>query len=293
MHEGLRNLASCDRRVLIAMSTALSLTSLFASRIALATDIPKDSTMQIQKDEDFYDQLAKSTLQVISGLSLGSGFLFRRSDICITNFHVVENAANSSSSISVRNTELNQDRPATIISQSKDQDYAILRLATPLPQTMTPLGARTSGEIRRGSEIAFAGYPHGQPPLLVNKAWVSSTVEADSFVIGGNINAGDSGGPVVNRSTGKVAGIASARRFIGGPQMQEIKAQQDKLIAYLRSISGHGSVAIMGIDFGSFAQVMAESLDIIQEAMILNANTGIGIVRTIGPVASAYEALKM
>jgi S1-C subfamily serine protease len=278
----------------MAMSAGLSLASLFATRIALATpETTKDSIVQTNNDQEFYDQVAKSTLQVISGQSLGSGFAFRRRDICITNFHVVENAANSGSTVIARNTEFNQERSATIIGQSKEQDYAILRLATPLLETMSPFDAEPPGGIQRGSEIAFAGYPHGQPPLLVNKAWVSSLVETDGFVIGGNINAGNSGGPVVSRSTGKVVGIASARRFIGGPQMQEIKAQQDKLIAYLRSIAGHGSVAIMGIDFGSFAQVMAESLDIMQETMILNANTGIGIVRAIGPVVSAYESLKI
>jgi hypothetical protein len=75
--------------------------------------------------------------------------------------------------------------------------------------------------------------------------------------------------------------------------MQEIKAEQDKLIAYLKSIGGHGGVSIMGIDFGSFAQVMAESLNLMQEAMILNANTGIGIVRSIAPVVKSYEDLNL
>src|SRR5207245_2207181 len=156
------------------------------------------------------------------------------------------------------NTELNEQRSATIIDHSRDQDYAILRLQAALPEGMTPLDAETTAEVPRGTEIAFAGYPHGQPPLLVNKAWVSASLGTDGFIIGGNINAGNSGGPVVSRATGRVLGIASARRFIGGPQMQQIKAEQDKLIAYLKSIGGHASAAIMGIDFGSFAQVMAE-----------------------------------
>ncbi|MFZ2004339.1 MAG: hypothetical protein WAV02_04600, partial [Stellaceae bacterium] len=69
--------------------------------------------------------------------------------------------------------------------------------------------------------------------------------------------------------------------------------QQDILINYLRSVSGHGSVSIMGVDFGSFAQVMAESLNLIQQAMISNANTGIGIVRAIEPANVAFDAAKL
>jgi S1-C subfamily serine protease len=283
-------LQNLDRRTILAVGAVCAAAAVL---VRVSSSTAKEKELNLPADQEFYDSLAKSTIQVVSGSSVGSGFVFRRSDIVVTNNHVIENAVQGNIAIVVRNTEVNEQRPATILSRSSDQDYAILRLEAALPDTMVPLDANPAAEVRRGTEIAFAGYPHGQPPLLVNKAWVSGTLGIEAFVIGGNFNAGNSGGPVVDRGTGKVLGIASARRFLGGPQMQEIKTEQDRLIAYLSSITGHGGVSIMGIDFASFAQVMAASLNHLQEAMILNANTGIGIVRGIGPVLASYQTLKI
>lgn len=277
-----------DRRAALVSGVACAAAFLIAHASAHAAPSPEKA---LSSGDNSFDTLAASTVQVIAGDSAGSGFIFRRGDVIVTNNHVVSGAIASKVPIIIQNIELSEKRTAGVIQVSEAADFALLKLEAPLPEKMPPLQPGSIGS--RGAEVLFAGYPHGLPQLLVNKAWVSQVIGTEEFVIGGNINAGNSGGPVIEVVSGKVVGIASARRFINAPELDKMKQQQDILINYLRSVSGHGSVSIMGVDFGSFAQVMAESLNLIQQAMISNANTGIGIVRAIEPANVAFDAAKL
>jgi len=129
----------------------------------------------------------------------------------------------------------------------------------------------------RGTEVAFSGFPHGTSDLLVHRAFVSGPFCDLGFHVDGSINGGNSGGPIIDVSDGKVVGVVTARRMIGGKDLGEISAESKDLQRYLDSIAGSGCVELMGIDFPEFARLVARSLQLMDAVINDNANSGIGI----------------
>ena len=129
----------------------------------------------------------------------------------------------------------------------------------------------------RGTKILFAGFPHGIHDLLVHEAIVSGPVQNHAFYIDGSVNGGNSGGPIVDANSGELVGIVTQRRFLGAQSLQVLGQQVYRLAQQCAGIANRGSVQIMGIDFGQFANLMAQGLGAISQVIEANANSGIGI----------------
>lgn len=56
-------------------------------------------------------------------------------------------------------------------------------------------------------------------------------------------------------------------------------------------MAGMGSTVIMGMDFGKFAEMMAESLLLVNDVIKANANAGLGIGFSIKFVTERCRAL--
>jgi hypothetical protein len=145
----------------------------------------------------------------------------------------------------------------------------------------------------RGTEVAFSGFPHGIPHLLVQRAVISGQISNDVFYIDGSVNGGNSGGPIVDISDGAVVGIITQRRFLGAQDLDKLRVAAKQLRAHCQQIAGSGSVQIMGIDFGGFSSLMAEAMLLIQEVLEANANTGIGIGYSIRFVSEKCSEAKL
>ena len=137
----------------------------------------------------------------------------------------------------------------------------------------------------------FAGFPHGIPHLLVQRALVSGLLAADAFYLDGSVNGGNSGGPVVTAEDGRIVGIVTQRRFLGAQDLDALAADATQLAKHCRAMAGSGSVQIMGIDFGAFSGSMAQAMLLIQRAIMANANAGIGIAFSIEHVLAKCRAL--
>lgn len=135
--------------------------------------------------------------------------------------------------------------------------------------------------------MLFSGFPHGIPDLLVQGAAVAGRAAGASFYVDASINGGNSGGPVVDVESGRVVGQVYASRFLGAPELEELSDEAQKLAEYCARLGGGGGVAIMGIDFGTFAQAMARSNLLLAASLRANANTGIGLARDIAPLLDA------
>ena len=239
-----------------------------------------------------YEDLANAIVQVTCGESSGSGFHFLREDIVVTNHHVVQQNTQIGTPITAT-TENSESFSLELLSYSSlnENDFAILRATTKLPDGTTMLSPKIMKNIERGKEILFSGFPHGIPDLLVQKAIVAATIDDRSFYIDGSVNGGNSGGPIVDCSDNSVIGIVTQRRFLGGVELEDLSKQANQLYSYCQQIANRGSVQIMGIDFGQFAGLMSRSFLLIDQVLKANANSGIGIGFRIDFVNEDFEKL--
>ena len=77
-----------------------------------------------------------------------------------------------------------------------------------------PLEFLPSKYVKIGNEVCFFGYPFGKENLSLHKGIVSSIYKKNGVIvyqIDGNINNGNSGGPLIDVKTGKIIGIISRK----------------------------------------------------------------------------------
>lgn len=224
-----------------------------------------------------HQTLANATFQVIAGDSRGSGFSFMRENLVVTNFHVVAPCCDLQSSrqtgaIALQ-TESNEQIAVRLLRVDPGNDLAILELLSPLPAGRVVLQPSADFVPTRGKKLIFAGYPHGIPQLLTNEAIISAPMENGRFAIDGMVNGGNSGGPIIDRDSGELIGIVTQRRYLLGEQADGFSEEIAHLRQYLDSARQHGTVEIMGVNFGQMADMFGRSLQIVSEMMSLNANS--------------------
>jgi len=233
-----------------------------------------------------FQRAADATVRIENGPSRGSGFHFIRPEIVVTNRHVIVDPTAPITAVTESGLRLNQQIVAE--SPPNQHDYAILR-TTAAPPVRTPLQPKVILPLERGKEVIFAGFPHGVPHLLVQRAIVSGLVSADVFYLDGSVNGGNSGGPILDPTDGTIIGIVTQRRFLGAQDLARLRDAAERVRVHCQQIAGQGFVEIMGINFGAFSQLMAEGMLLIQQVLEANANTGIGIGFSVSHVAAECQ----
>ena len=242
-----------------------------------------------------HQTLANATFQVIAGDSCGSGFSFMREDLAVTNLHVVATCCDLPNMCQINpvilQTEANENISAQILHIDGGNDFAIMRLQSPLPSGRTVLQPSIAFSPTRGKKLIFAGYPHGLPQLLTNEAIISAPMDHGRFAIDGMVNGGNSGGPIIDRDSGEVVGVVTQRRYLMGDQAEAFGQEIHQMRQYLASASQNGHVEIMGVNFSQMADMFGRSLQIISDMMSKNANPGIGIGFTMQPIIDAIATI--
>ncbi|WP_404452426.1 S1C family serine protease [Virgibacillus necropolis] len=140
----------------------------------------------------------------------GSGFLYNEKGDIITNAHVVKNA----DIIHVR-TSNGRVYPAAIVGISEETDIAVIRV--PQLANQSPISIEKEIKADIGDEVIALGSPHGFQNT-VTLGIISGTERNFSvdgydynnvYQISAQITHGNSGGPLIDRATGKVIGINS------------------------------------------------------------------------------------
>ena len=241
-----------------------------------------------------HENLANATFRIKCGESSGSGFSFKDITKIITNCHVVRPHLDNNVPIFAL-SESGHRFSLNLLSHSQEEqyDFAILQVQERLPRDRQILLPRITQHIPRGTEIIFSGFPHGIHDLLVQEAIVSGPAGNIGFYIDGSVNGGNSGGPIVEKQSGNVIGIVTQRRFLGVVELDALSQHVNQLAAYCQAIAGRGSVAIMGINFGQFAGMMAQGFMVIDDIIKANANSGLGIGFRIEFVDQEYTKLGM
>ncbi|OZU90489.1 serine protease [Virgibacillus indicus] len=140
----------------------------------------------------------------------GSGFLYNEKGDIITNAHVIKEA----DVIYVRTANA-QIYPAAVVGIGEDTDIAVLRVPQLAGQTNATVEKEKAAEI--GDEIIALGSPHGFQNTVTlgiisgneRNFSVDGFNYSNVYQISAQITHGNSGGPLINRETGKVIGINS------------------------------------------------------------------------------------
>lgn len=140
----------------------------------------------------------------------GSGFLYNNQGDIITNAHVIQDA----DMIYVRTANA-RIYPAAIVGISEEIDIAVIRVPQLAGQSSLPVERESLAEV--GDEVIALGSPHGfqNTVTLGIVSGKERNFSVDGFdyknvyQISAQITHGNSGGPLINRETGKVIGVNS------------------------------------------------------------------------------------
>jgi len=141
----------------------------------------------------------------------GSGFLYNSRGDIVTNAHVIEDA--TSIQVTMSNAET---YPAAIVGIGEEKDIAVIRV----PQLINyqPIELEATENYLPGAEILAVGSPLGFQNTVsvgiisgVDRSFdINGYIYENVYQISANITHGNSGGPLIDRQTGKVIGINSA-----------------------------------------------------------------------------------
>lgn len=155
--------------------------------------------------------VVKISVETPVSTRVGSGFLYNNRGDIITNAHVIEDASVVEVTLSTTETY-----PAAIVGMSKEKDIAVIRVPQLINQR--PMSIDTTQSIDIGTDILALGSPLGYQNS-VSVGIISGTNRSfdidgysyeEVYQISSNITHGNSGGPLIDQTTGKVIGINSA-----------------------------------------------------------------------------------
>lgn len=163
--------------------------------------------------------------QTTTSAASGSGFVLTQDGYIVTNYHVIEDAANDSS-VSIEVSFANGDKyTAKLVGGEQDNDVAVLKIEA---TGLTPITLGDSDKLVVGEDVYAIGNPLGELTYSLSDGIISAldrlittsstnptTGQSESAtlnVLQTNcaINPGNSGGPLFD-SYGNVVGIVSAK----------------------------------------------------------------------------------
>ncbi|WP_421732648.1 S1C family serine protease [Cellulomonas sp.] len=199
------------------------------------------------------------------GSATGSGFVLRGDGYLVTNNHVVAQADDAATTITVTFGD-GSEQEASIVGRTSDYDLAVLKVDV---QGLTPLLLGNSDEVVVGDAVVAVGAPLGLAGTVTTgivsalnrpvSAGESEDPDDQAFInaiqTDAAINPGNSGGPLVN-AAGEVIGINSAiaqppgsTSLVGGSiglgfaiPSNQVRRTSDQLIE-----TGHATYPIIGV----------------------------------------------
>ncbi len=173
-----------------------------------AITLVKSTSKKFDSYSDIIKESTGSVVTIKTNFGYGSGFIISDNGYILTNHHVVN---------SVEKIEVVFDNgysfEAKLVRSDQDRDVALVKMSgsgfKPLPLNATADLATT------GTEVIAIGTPENiKLGQTVTKGIISGKRELDEKVFLQTdvaINSGNSGGPLINTSTGEVIGIVAAK----------------------------------------------------------------------------------
>jgi S1-C subfamily serine protease len=170
----------------------------------------RDSVVFITTREQVQDFFSRNVFTVPKGS--GSGFVWDEHGHVITNYHVIEGAAEA-----IVKLADGRDYKASLVGASQPHDLAVLRISVP-GKRPPPVPIGTSATLRVGQKVLAIGNPFGLDWTLTTGivSALNRSLGGDSGVTVNHliqtdaaINPGNSGGPLLD-SAGRLIGINTA-----------------------------------------------------------------------------------
>ncbi|WP_239614610.1 S1C family serine protease [Cohnella mopanensis] len=185
--------------------------------------VPGDASIKANETKDLKETIRESQKRVVSiqvtypeGTAIGSGFLYNDLGDVVTNAHVVNGGVN----IKVKSSDTSI-HPGKVIGMNEEKDVAVVRVEALAGKEPLAYDKDTKAEV--GDEVMAFGSPLGLENTVTTG--IISGVDRDFdleetkyrgvYQISAPITHGNSGGPLIMKSTGKVIGINSAGEEIG------------------------------------------------------------------------------
>ena len=155
----------------------------------------------------------------VQGSVSGTGFVISEDGYILTNYHVVEDAYTTGSTINVMfSSESGYDTlqyTAEVVGFDRNNDVAVIKIDA---SGLTAATLGSSNDLRVGDTVYAVGNPLGELSYSMSDGIVSATDRvittdegtANMFQITAAVNEGNSGGPVYN-AYGQVVGIVTAK----------------------------------------------------------------------------------
>ena len=154
--------------------------------------------------------------QTTTSAASGSGFVLTQDGYIVTNYHVIEDAANDSS-VDIQVIFASGDKyTAKLVGGEKDNDVAVLKIEA---AGLTPVTLGDSDKLVVGESVYTIGNPLGELTYSLTDGIISAldrlistgdNVTLNMLQTNCDINPGNSGGPLFD-SYGSVIGITTAK----------------------------------------------------------------------------------
>ena len=221
-------------------------------------------------------------------ISFGSAFLVEGG--LVTNSHNIR--SRNFDTIAIRFADSNpsdkksyiylsrEERDKIIAKESieDEKDYVYLKLTHPKFKGRHVFEFTDSSNLSVGEQVVFLGFPFGMNQMTAHIGYVSSIYEengVEKIQIDGSVNGGNSGGPLLDIKSGKVAGIVTqANVGFAVKQFDDlIKALQHNQ----RALEGSQvTVSIGGINPIEALKASQAAMEQIAKNLRQSANVGIG-----------------
>jgi S1-C subfamily serine protease len=241
--------------------------------------------------QDTIEQVRSGVLQLAfanaQNEKIGGGSAFISHGLVVTNHHVFL-GHQTAASVGLRNDRMlsgqyrllsANDFASRLVtgSQESSYDYAVLRIPEVVDETVFQFALETPGSRRIGCTIALLGFPLEHDNLTCHQGVISSFYEsgpAKIIQLDASINAGNSGGPLIDPDSGAVIGVVTRKATGLSRLFKKLRERMRKNIE-AASASG-GMMSVGGLDpvkaFVASQHQMMLTLDEIER----QANVGIG-----------------
>lgn len=142
----------------------------------------------------------------------GSGFVWNKDGMIVTNFHVIEDASRVHVTLADNSTW-----KAVLVGAAPDKDLAVLKISAPASK-LQPIPLGQSGNLLVGQKVFAIGNPFGLDHTLTSGivsalgreiTAVTGDTISDMIQTDAAINPGNSGGPLLD-SAGRLIGVNTA-----------------------------------------------------------------------------------
>lgn len=233
-------------------------------------------------------------------VSSGSGFLSGKR--LITNSHVVRFGNFDAVAIRFHDScELDlsdairlsrEDLLSMVVKESPKEleDYVMLRADEPEFAGRYNFELGSTEDVVVGQQVVFLGFPFDSLHLTAHVGYVSSkhqTKGINVIQIDGSINGGNSGGPLLNIGTSRVAGIVTRKATGLEKQFDELVDTLQRNQQILKQLSDKGAISFFGLNLMEAFRASQATMERIARNIERSANVGIGYAYSAEYVAQS------